>query len=191
VFVENGARRFRQGATEAKLAEKLEKVRERLAVEASNMERPGADLITHYQDPDRLPMENRWSRKHTYTQRRLCERFAAPIIAAITCQDIKPEHTQKASTPRRRPGKATGLSSGDALSGLPGQHAAHRRADPAPAPCDRRRRWPADPAVNGCAAHSARPSPGAPPGQRSLTSARLTGFPLYPLFPLDALQFTQ
>jgi hypothetical protein len=28
VFVENGARRFRQGATEAKLAEKLEKVRE-------------------------------------------------------------------------------------------------------------------------------------------------------------------
>jgi hypothetical protein len=33
----NDARRFRQGATEAKLAEKLEKVRERLAAEASNM----------------------------------------------------------------------------------------------------------------------------------------------------------
>jgi hypothetical protein len=29
------------------------------------------------------------------TQRRLCQRFAAPVIAAITCQDIKTQHTQK------------------------------------------------------------------------------------------------
>jgi hypothetical protein len=55
VFLENGARRFRQGATEAKLAEKLEKVRERLAVEASNMERPGTDLIAHYLNPAGRP----------------------------------------------------------------------------------------------------------------------------------------
>jgi hypothetical protein len=41
VFTENGQRRFRQGATEAKLAEKLEKVRERLSAGAANMERPG------------------------------------------------------------------------------------------------------------------------------------------------------
>jgi integrase len=95
VFTENGARRFRQGATEAKLAEKLEKVRERLAVEACNMERPGADLIAHYQDPDRLPVEDRWSRKHAYTQRRLCARFAAPVIGAVTCQDIKSSHMQE------------------------------------------------------------------------------------------------
>ena len=94
VFVENGARRFRQGATEAKLAEELEKVRERLAVEACNMDRPGADLIAHYLNPERLPVEDRWSRKHAYTQRRLCERFAAPIIAALTCQDIKTTHMQ-------------------------------------------------------------------------------------------------
>ena len=66
VFVENGARRFRQGATEAKLVGKLEKVRERLVVEASNMERPGADLIAHYLAPDRLPVEDRWSRKHAW-----------------------------------------------------------------------------------------------------------------------------
>lgn len=41
VFTENGQRRFRQGATEAKLAAKLEKVRERLAVGAANMEHLG------------------------------------------------------------------------------------------------------------------------------------------------------
>ena len=57
VFTENGQRRFRQGATEAKLAAKLEKVRERLRADAANMEWPGADLIRHYLDPDRLPTD--------------------------------------------------------------------------------------------------------------------------------------
>jgi hypothetical protein len=59
------------------------------------MRRPGRDLIAHYLDPDRLPVRDRWSRKHSDTQRRLCERFAAPVIAAVTCQDIKTEHTQR------------------------------------------------------------------------------------------------
>ena len=59
------------------------------------MERPGADLIAHYLAPDRLPVEDRWSRKHAYTQRRLCERFAAPVIATLTCQDIKTSHMQQ------------------------------------------------------------------------------------------------
>ncbi len=95
MFTENGQRRFRQGATEAKLAAKLEKVRERLQADAANMERPGADLIRHYLDPDRLPAGQRWSRKHAHTQRRLCERFAAPVIGAVTCQDIKTWHTQQ------------------------------------------------------------------------------------------------
>lgn len=44
VFTENGQRKYRQGATEAKLAAKLEKVAERLRADAVNMERPGADL---------------------------------------------------------------------------------------------------------------------------------------------------
>jgi integrase len=78
-----------------KLAPKLEKVTERLQANAPDMRRPGAELIAHYLDPDRLPVKDRWSRKHADTQRRLCERFAAPVIAAVTCQDIKPEHTQK------------------------------------------------------------------------------------------------
>jgi integrase len=72
VFTENGQRKYRQGATEAKLAAKLEKVTERLRADAANMERPGADLIAHYLDPDRLPAGQRWSRKHAHTQRRLC-----------------------------------------------------------------------------------------------------------------------
>jgi integrase len=59
------------------------------------MRRPGADLIAHYLDPDRLPVQDRWSRKHADTQRRLCQRFAAPVIAAVTCQDIKAGHMQK------------------------------------------------------------------------------------------------
>ena len=59
------------------------------------MERPGADLIAHYLDPDRLPVQDRWSRKHAHTQRRLCERFAAPVIGAVTCQDITTSHTQQ------------------------------------------------------------------------------------------------
>ena len=59
------------------------------------MERPGADLIAHYLDLDRLPVDERWSRKHAHTQRRLCERFAALIIGAVTCQDITTCHTQQ------------------------------------------------------------------------------------------------
>jgi integrase len=94
-FTEHGQRRFRQGATEAKLAAKLEKVKERLAVGAANAERPGKDLIKHYLDPDRLPVDERWSRKHAHTQGRLCERFAAPVIDMVSCQDIETWHTQQ------------------------------------------------------------------------------------------------
>jgi integrase len=95
VFTENGQRKFRQGATEAKLAAKLEKVMEQLSAGATNMERPGADLIAYYLDPDRLPVNERWSRKHADTQRRLCDRFAAPVIGTVTCQDIEIWHTQQ------------------------------------------------------------------------------------------------
>ena len=95
VFTENGQRKYRQGATEAKLAAKLEKVTERLSAGAVSMERHGADLIAHYLDPGRLPVQDRWSRKHAHTQRRLCERFAAPVIGAVTCQDITTWHTQQ------------------------------------------------------------------------------------------------
>jgi integrase len=94
-FTENGRRRFRQAMTEAELAAKLAKVTERLRAGAPDLERPGADLIAHYLDPDRLPVSERWSRRHADTQRRLCQRFAAPVIAAVTCQDITAGHMQQ------------------------------------------------------------------------------------------------
>src|ERR1035437_4174219 len=67
----------------------------RRATGALNLERPGADLIAYYLSPDRLPVENRWSRKHAHTRRRLCERFAAPVIDTVICQDIKTGHMQQ------------------------------------------------------------------------------------------------
>ena len=95
VFTEHGRRRFRQAMTEAELAAKLEKVTERLRAGAPDMERPGADLIAHYLDPGRLPVAKRRSRRHADTQRRLCRRFAAPVIAAVSCQDITAGHMQR------------------------------------------------------------------------------------------------
>ena len=107
VFTEGGVRRFRQGRTEAELAVKLEKVIERLSAGAVNMERSGADLIAHYLDPDRLPPGRQWSRKHAHTQRRLCERFAAPVIGAVPCQDITTAHTQQVVNAAPTPGEGT------------------------------------------------------------------------------------
>jgi hypothetical protein len=95
VWYEDGQREQCEAASEEKLAAKLEKVTERLQCDAPNMRRPGADLIAHYLDPDRLPVKDRWSRKHADTQARLCRRFAAPAIGAVTCQDIKAGHMQK------------------------------------------------------------------------------------------------
>ena len=40
-------------------------------------------------------IDRRWSRKHAHTQRRLCERFAAPVIGDVACQDIKTWHMQQ------------------------------------------------------------------------------------------------
>jgi hypothetical protein len=91
VWYENGNRR----QSEKRLADRLEKVTERLAADAPNMERTGADLIAHYLDPDRLPTDQRWSLKHAHTQRRLCERFAIPVIGDVPCQDIKTWHMQQ------------------------------------------------------------------------------------------------
>jgi len=95
VWHEDGDRQQCESVSEEKLAAKLEKVRQRLATGASSMTRPGADLIAWYLNPDRLPVADRWSRKHADTQRRLCERFAAPVIGAVTCQDITVSHAQK------------------------------------------------------------------------------------------------
>jgi hypothetical protein len=56
---------------------------------------PGAALIRYYLSPDRHPADRQWSRKHAQTQRRLCERFVAPVIYGVLCQDIRVAHTQR------------------------------------------------------------------------------------------------
>jgi hypothetical protein len=88
VWHEGGEWQQCEAATEEKLAPKLENVAERLQADAPNMRRPGADLIAHHLNPDRLPVQDRWSRRHADTQRRPCERFVAPVIATVTSQDI-------------------------------------------------------------------------------------------------------
>jgi integrase len=96
VWYENGRRRQCQAVSEDRLAAKLEKVTERLAADAPGMERPGADLIAFYLSPLRHPAGRAWSRKHTDTQRRLCDRYLAPRIARVACEEIKTGHLQEA-----------------------------------------------------------------------------------------------
>ena len=81
VWYENGQRRQCEAASEDRLAARLEKVTERLAADAPNLEKPGADLIAFYLSADRHPAGRAWSAKHADTQRRLCQRFVAPVIA--------------------------------------------------------------------------------------------------------------
>jgi integrase len=95
VWYEDGQRQQCESVREDKLAARLEKVTERLRADAPNMRRAGADLIAHYLGPGRHPVKDQWSRKHADSQRRLCARFAAPVIDAITCQDIKISHMQQ------------------------------------------------------------------------------------------------
>jgi hypothetical protein len=102
----------------------------RLEADAPNMTLRGADLIAFYLSPDRLPLQRQWSRKHAHTQRRLCERFAAPVIDAIVCQDIKTEHMQQIVNAASTPGKGSrlkGMISALVTAGLQGGYLANPR----------------------------------------------------------------
>jgi integrase len=113
-----------------RLAARLEKVTERLAADAPNMERTGADLIAHYLDPDRLPADRRWSRKHAHTQRRLCERFAVPVIGRVACQDIKTWHMQQVVNAAPTAGEGArvhGMISALVAAGIEGGYLANAR----------------------------------------------------------------
>jgi integrase len=130
VWYENGERLQCEAASEEKLAPKVAKVTERLAADAPNMRRPGADLIGHYLDPDRLPVEERWSRKHLDTQSRLCERFVAPVIAGLACEDIKTSHMQaivNAAPTAGEGARVRGMISALVSAGLDGGYLANPR----------------------------------------------------------------
>ncbi|MGH3159308.1 MAG: tyrosine-type recombinase/integrase [Streptosporangiaceae bacterium] len=105
MWYEDGERRQCQARSEERLAARLEKVAERLEAGAPNLARQGADLIAWYLDPGRLPVDERWSRKHAHTQGRLCERFAVPVIGVVTCQDITARHMQKIVNAAPTPGE--------------------------------------------------------------------------------------
>jgi len=96
VWYEDGVRRQCQAASEERLTAALEKVAVRLTVDAPNLQRPGADLITWYLSPERRPADQAWSRKHADTQRRLCERFLLPVLGELACEDIRVADMQRA-----------------------------------------------------------------------------------------------
>ncbi|MGH9018881.1 MAG: tyrosine-type recombinase/integrase, partial [Acidimicrobiales bacterium] len=123
VWYEGGVRRQCESATEDGLAGRLEKVTERLAADAPNLERTGGDLVGFYLSPDRLPAERQWSRKHAHTQRRLCDRFALPVIAAVPCEDIKVAHMQQVVSGPATPGegrRVQGMISALVAAGIAG-----------------------------------------------------------------------
>ena len=130
VWHENGERQQCEAASEEKLAARLEKVTERLEADAPHMKLRGADLIAYYLSPDRLPVQGQWSRKHAHTQRRLCERFAAPVIDAVVCQDIKTGHMQKIVNAAPTPGegdRVQGMISALVGAGIEGGYLANPR----------------------------------------------------------------
>jgi integrase len=130
VWYENGQRRQCESVSEDRLAARLDKVTERLATGALNLERPGADLIAYYLSPDRLPADSQWSRKHAHTQRRLCERFVAPVIDTVICQDIKPGHMQQIVNAPATPGEGKrvhGMISALVSAGIEGGYLASPR----------------------------------------------------------------
>ena len=89
VWYEGGRRRQCEAVAEDKLAAKLAKVTERLAADAPDLERPGADLIAWYLCPDRHPAGQAVVPPARRYPARLCERFVAPVIGAVCCQDIR------------------------------------------------------------------------------------------------------
>ena len=79
VWYEEGKRQQCEVASEEKLTARLEKVTERLQADAPNMKRPGAELIAHYLNPDRLPVDKRWSLWPATTRTLAC----APAIELL------------------------------------------------------------------------------------------------------------
>ena len=130
VWYEDGQRRQCQAVSEDRLAARLEMVTERLATGALKLQRPGADLIAYYLSQDRLPVDRRWSRKHAHTQRRLCERFAFPVIGALLCQNITARHMQQIANAPPTPGegkRVQGMISALVSAGIEGGYLVNPR----------------------------------------------------------------
>lgn len=88
VWYDKGQRHQCEAATEDRLAARLEKMTERLATGAPNLERPGADLIAFYLSPGRLRVQRQPPGKHAHNQRWRCERIALPVIGGRSRDEL-------------------------------------------------------------------------------------------------------
>ena len=128
VWYENGPRQQCEAVTEAKLTPKLEKIVERLQADAPNMRQPGADLIAHYLDPDRLPVPT-GGRASTPTPSGGCASGSPPRSSPRSpARTSRPGTPRRSSTPRPRPGKATGCTGCSPPSSRPGSMPVTSRA---------------------------------------------------------------
>ena len=88
---ENGQRRQCESVSKEAFTEKLEKAGQRLATGASNMTRPGADLIAHYLDP-------------TVSRSRSGGRAGTPT-ASSGCAGGSPPRSSRRSPARKSPSR--------------------------------------------------------------------------------------
>jgi hypothetical protein len=138
VWLEDGERQQCESVSEEKLAEKLEKVRQRIAVGAANMTKPGADLIAWYLNPDRLPVGERWSRTtrcHHNCPRRTGRRASTVNHARVRSQNdpadsrsplLRPAAAWPVVQPAGPPPTRRGLSTAPAMPRCRSRHALHR-----------------------------------------------------------------
>jgi hypothetical protein len=115
VWHENGVRQQCEAASEEKLAGR----------QAGEGHRAAGSRRTEHDAARR-----QWSRKHAHTQRRLCERFAAPVIDGILCQDITTGHMQQIVNAAPTPGeggRVRGMISALVTAGLEGGYLASSR----------------------------------------------------------------
>ena len=111
VWYEDGARRQCEAASEDRLAAKLEKVTERLAADAPNLERPGADLIAWYLSPDRHPAGQAVVAPSTPTPSGGCASGSSPRSSPRSpARTSRPPTCSRRSTPRPPRAKAPGCA---------------------------------------------------------------------------------
>ena len=96
VWHEDGQRQQCEAATEEKLAAKLEKVKVRLEADAPKMRQAGRRPHRPLPGPRPAPGQRAVvAQARAHPAAGCAQRFAAPVIGAVTCQDIKTGHMQQ------------------------------------------------------------------------------------------------
>lgn len=132
------------------------------------MERSGADLIAWYLSFGRFPADEPWSRKHAHAQRRLCDRFVAPIIGSLACQDIRVTDMRRnvnAAPTAQEGGRLHALISALVESGIRGGYLAKARSTRPAAPSPSTAR--SSRSAAGCTRRRRRTASGVAPSTRA------------------------